>query len=574
MPTRHAPSLRLPVRLDLARLAAPLLASAGLAAAASAQTNVIHTLQGGANDRYGQSVALLGDLDGDGRSELMVGAWLDVNNGLSGSGTVHVLRGSDASTLQLINGSGANDHMGFGSSGAGDADGDGVNDICAAADEDDVPGIGTNAGSARIVSGATGATIRTLNGQSPNDLFGRTTSPLGDVDGDGRDDVVIGSLNDVVPGNGTGSARVFSGATGAQLHVFPSPAGNIGFGSIVGRAGDVNGDGFADVIVGAPNADVGANNSGSAFVFSGATGALLHRFDGTAAGDRLGAGVDGGIDFDLDGCDDLLVGAPGDDQQSNNSGAVFVFSGKTGAQLAKIVVNGSDKGLGERVRGGGDVDGDGYQDFVASAPQADAGGMNSGRVYAFSGRDGSLVRSVGGPAAGWNMGNDLGGGFDVDGDGLADAIAGAVAEDAAVVVHFRQTGAELVGSGSTVCGPRGLLNANRAPRQGASDFALIGSGVAPGAVVFVVVTPSALATPVALPGTDIVQYVEVPADPAAFLCQSTTADAVGSFGSPLPIPPNAALVGLAFHAQAIGIAPSGCAQALVATNGVALTVQP
>jgi hypothetical protein len=548
------------------------LAALATSQLASAQS-VIHTLTGGANDRFGQSVALLGDLDGDGLSEVMVGAWLDNNNGLAGSGTVHVRRGSDGTPLYLINGSGANDHMGFGSSGAGDANGDGVLDICAAADEDDVTGVGANAGSARIVSGSDGTTIRELVGQSSGDLFGWTTSPLGDVDGDGRDDVAIGSLQDVIAGGGTGSVRVISGATGAQIRAHASPAGNIGFGSIVGYAGDVNGDGRADVIVGAPNADFTGANSGSAYVFSGIDGTQLHRFDGEAAGDRLGAGVDGGIDFDLDGCADLLVGAPSNDEQANASGAVYVFSGKTGAELAKIMVAGADKGLGERVRGGGDVDGDGYVDFVATAPQADNGALNSGRVYAFSGRTGALVRSVGGGAQGFGLGNDLGCGFDVDGDGLADAVAGAVNQDAALVVSFRAAGLELVGSGSTVCGPRCFLNGDRSPRQGL-PFAFIGSGFAAGSTVFVVVTANALPSPLPIAGTDMVQYVDVPTNPAAFLCTSSVADGIGSFATPLSIPPGTALVGLTFHAQGVGFPPSGCSQPIVATNGLAMTVLP
>lgn len=545
---------------------APALAVAGLLIfdrTASAQS-IVHQINGNPGENFGQTADLLGDLSGDGLSELMVGAWLDVNNGLNGSGTVHVLRGSDAGVRGLINGSGVGDHMGYGSSSAGDVDGDGIGDICAAADEDDVPGIGNNVGSARLVSGATGQTIRELFGQSSNDLFGWYTAPVGDCDGDGFGEVAINSLLDTTATTGTGTVRVFSGQTGAELYVFRAPAGVSSFGTILGYLGDANADGFDDILVSSPN-------ERAVYVYSGADGSELHRIASPSTSDNFGAGVDGGIDWDDDGHADIIIGAPGDDQQSNNSGAVYVFSGDTGAQLEKFVVNGSGKRLGERVRGGGDVDGDGYLDIVASAPQADAGANNSGRVYAFSGRTKSLIRGVGGPAANWRIGNELGGGHDVDGDGLADAIAGAVGQNAAVVVSFRPTGVELFGTGTTACGPRTILSATAVPRVGAAGFAFVGSGVEPGTPVVVAFSAAALAAPLALPGGDLAAQIDL-AGLISF--KQVVSDAKGSFLSSFPLPNDPSIVGAVAHFQALGAAPGGCGQVFVTSNGVTITVQP
>ncbi|QDU84928.1 FG-GAP repeat protein [Planctomycetes bacterium Pla163] len=553
-------SFRLAIRP--AFVAGPL--ALGLCVAPASAQSIVHQINGPNNARYGQSVDLLGDLDGDGRSEIMVGAWLDVNNGLNGSGTVHVLRGVDASSLYEINGSGTGDHMGFGSSRAGDVNGDGVPDICAAADEDDVPGPGNNAGSARLVSGIDGSTIRELSGQSANDLFGWYTAPCGDVNGDGFDDVAVGSLSDTTGATGNGSVRVYSGIDGAELHVFRAPAGVSNFGSVLGYLGDANADGFDDVLVSSPS-------ERAVYVYSGIDGSQLHRIASPSTQDLFGAGVDGGIDVDDDGHADILVGAPGDDQQSSNSGAVYVFSGDTGAQITKITLAGAGKRLGTKVRGGGDVDGDGYIDFVASATLADNGLNNSGRVYAFSGKNLQLIRGVGGPAANWQIGNQLGGGFDVDGDGLADAVAGAVNVDAAVVVSFRPIGVTLFGNGTVACGGRTLLSTRSVPRVGASGFGLIGSGVAPGSPVYLALSGGALASPVPLAGGDLAAHIDLGLLVGTYF---TVADGKGSFDLSFPIPSDPGLAGALAYFQGIGAAPAGCGQVFVTTNGLELDVQP
>jgi hypothetical protein len=384
------------------------------------------------------------------------------------------------------------------------------------------------------------------------------------VNGDGFADVAVGSLSDTTGATGNGSVRVYSGVDGTELYVFRAPAGVSNFGSVLGYLGDANADGLDDILVSSPS-------ERAVYVYSGADGSELHRIASPSTQDLFGAGVDGGIDVDDDGHDDILVGAPGDDQQSLNSGAVYVFSGDTGLQITKITLAGAGKRLGTKVRGGGDVDGDGYIDFVASATLADNGLSNSGRVYAFSGKNLQLIRGVGGPAANWQIGNQLGGGFDVDGDGLADAVAGAVNQDAAVVVSFRPIGVALFGNGTVACGSRTLLSARSVPRVGAGGFALTGSGVASGSPVYLALSGGALASPVPLAGGDLAAHIDL----GLLVSTSfTVADAKGSFDLSFPIPSDPGLAGALAYFQGIGAAPAGCGQVFVTTNGLELNVQP
>src|SRR5262245_27623400 len=137
--------MRSPMKLRAPLLSAflPLL----LASAARAQAT-LHDVSGATADSFGQCCDLVGNVDGDGFGEFLVGAWRADNGTLSDAGSVFLYSGADGSLLRTLQGSGADDHMGFGSSAAGDLNGDGYADVCAAADEDNVAGVGPNAGSA------------------------------------------------------------------------------------------------------------------------------------------------------------------------------------------------------------------------------------------------------------------------------------------------------------------------------------------------------------------------------------------------------------------------------------------
>ena len=144
-----------------------------------------------------------------------------------------------------------------------------------------------------------------------------------------------------------GYARVFSGSDGSVLFTFNSDSSDAGFGGSVACAGDVNGDGMPDLIVGAYRDDNNGLDSGSARVLSGSDGSVLYNFDGDSAGDNFGWSVSGAGDVNGDGIDDFIVGAPRDDSRSG-SARVFV---------SQIFIPGD-------FNSDGDVDGDDVDFFI------------------------------------------------------------------------------------------------------------------------------------------------------------------------------------------------------------------
>ena len=164
----------------------------------------------------------------------------------------------------------------------------------------------------------------TFSGDAADDSFGHSVSGAGDVNGDGFDDVIVGARLDGNNGASSGTARVFSGADGSILNfIFEGDSTGDEFGFSVSDAGDVNGDGFADLIVGAPTND---NNridlSGSARVFSGVDGSVLYTFDGDSPV-NFGSSVSGAGDVNGDGLADFIIGAAFGG--ANNAGFARVF---------------------------------------------------------------------------------------------------------------------------------------------------------------------------------------------------------------------------------------------------------
>ena len=185
------------------------------------------------------------------------------------------------------------------------------------------------------------------------------------------------------------------------LCIFDGEAAGDKLGYKVSGAGDVNNDGYADVIAGANLNDAGGSDAGRAYIFSGLNCDTLYIFTGEAAGDMLGAGVSAAGDVNNDGFDDLIVAAPYNDAGGSNAGRAYVFSGFNGDTLYIFTGSATEDRLGgSGACGAGDVNNDGFDDLIVGAAWNDAGGSNAGRVYVFSGFDGDTLYIFIGEAAG------------------------------------------------------------------------------------------------------------------------------------------------------------------------------
>ncbi|HKB16864.1 MAG TPA: VCBS repeat-containing protein [Planctomycetota bacterium] len=299
--------------------------------------------------------------------------------------------------------------------GAGDVDGDGTEDLIVGAPEWSYPIPGP--GYARVFSGAGGTLLFEFTGPALYDFFGDQVAGAGDVDADGFDDFVITTAT--FP---SGAARVYSGTSGSLLYLFPPPPSTPAFAAAVSGAGDVNGDGFEDIIVGAPA--WGFPSPGQAFVYSGATGTVIQSWAGSIPLDLFGASVHGIGDVDGDGLPDVAVGAPGAGSTGAPLGYVRVFSGGTGNLLFDITgPSGPLEYFGRVVAGGGDVDADGVPDFAVTAPGYPAG-SSFGRVLVFSGSSAAVLLDRTGNTyfEGFGASVDLVG--DLNGDGSDDLAVG------------------------------------------------------------------------------------------------------------------------------------------------------
>jgi FG-GAP repeat protein/VCBS repeat protein len=260
--------------------------------------------------------------------------------------------------------------------------------------------------------------IHTFEGTSPGATFGWAVSELADVDGDGIQEAVVGE-----PFTESGTTYVYSGRTGAPLYALPGRPGDQQ-GYAMADAGDTNGDGVHDLISGAPG-----DGAGHAYLYSGASGALLHTFTGVHDGEFFGAAVASAGDVDRDGRADLLVGAPRGKQGSGVSGRAYLFSGRTYELIRKLDVGKAADGFGTATDWTHDLDGDGVPDQLVGA--RNAGPERRGRAFAFSGRNGRLLFSIEASPTGEDLGWFFVAGVgDANGDGTPDVYAADFGDDA------------------------------------------------------------------------------------------------------------------------------------------------
>jgi hypothetical protein len=357
---------------------------AGRAYVFSGQTgDMTYTFTGeAANDHFGISVASAGDVNSDGFDDLIVGSPHNDAGGLN-AGRAYVYSGQTGDMIYAFTGEAAGDYFGYSVASAGDVNGDGFDDLIVGAYRNDAGGYW--AGRAYVFSGQTGDTIYIFAGAA-GDHFGYSVASAGDVNSDSFADLIVGAHGNDAGGNNAGRAYVFSGQTGDTIYAFTGEAAYDRFGYSVASVGDANSDGFDDIIVGAYGNDAGGYNAGQAYIFSGQTGALLYTFTGEATGDWFGVSVASAGEVNGDGFADLIVGAPWNDAGDTNAGRAYVFSGQTGDTIYTFTSEVANEGFGYQVSSAGDMNGDGFADLFVGAPWNDASSEHTGWAHVFSGR--------------------------------------------------------------------------------------------------------------------------------------------------------------------------------------------
>jgi UDP-3-O-[3-hydroxymyristoyl] glucosamine N-acyltransferase len=474
-----------------------------------ATTPATSIVGGSTNADFARDLAVVGDLNADGRADLAIGAKGDDTNGTN-AGFVRVYLGTATGvatthTFDWTAGGGA--ACGDGVGGAGDVNGDGYADLLLGCPEFDSPlsnggaavvfyggASGVQAGPAWVApidntasrtgnavtglgdvngdgyadvaigayqysngqiregrvsiyhgsaSGLGSTAASTVESNQVDSEFGVTLGAAGDVNGDGYADLIVGSpFWDTTSAN-AGRAWAYLGSSSGIVptaHWFVDGIGNREYARAVAGAGDLNGDGLGDVIVGQPRHEFPSTNEGRAWVYYGSSTAMAvepaRTYEGNVANAFVGYDVTSVGDLNGDGYDDVAVGAYGASNGESAEGLVHIHLGSPtkGASQAMtpdqvLESNEPNSQFGISVAGAGDVDGDGYGDLLVGAPQIDAGQTNEGRAYLFRGSASGLI-----PTPAWTFdGNEteaqngfqVAGAGDVNKDGYADVLVAA-----------------------------------------------------------------------------------------------------------------------------------------------------
>lgn len=367
---------------------------------------IVHEWRGeNKGDTFGWIARGLGDVDGDGVSDIVASAAGFTVEGQR-AGKVYVYSGKTGTLLWAKTGE-KGESLGTGLESAGDVNGDGVRDVIAGS---------PSTGKAYVFEGRTGRLLWTLAAGDPGAGFGRGTSFAGDLDGDGCGELIVGAPGVAGSTNDPGHAYVFSGKTGKVMATLKGEGAGDGFGSIVAGSRDPR---HPFLIVGAPAA--GPVNTGRVYIYRGLHQPAKFVIDNESGGTALGfmfVSVVG--DTDKDGIPDIYASDWSSGTGGPATGRVFVHSGADGRRLLTFGGEGPGEGFGIGSADVGDANGDGHDDLLIGAWQHRSAAPSGGRLHVLSGRDGSLLRRITGKVPGETLGFDATGVGDVTGDGVPD----------------------------------------------------------------------------------------------------------------------------------------------------------
>ncbi len=371
-----APSFGVTARAPTASVNAPPPARGRVYVYSGRAGRLLWQQTGAIGDNLGTGLEGAGDIDGDGVNDVVAGA--------PGGHRAFVYSGRDGRVLHTLRGVSESEGFGSSASGVGDVNGDGRADVMVGAPSHN--SIAPGAGRAYVFSGRDGTLLFTLDGQVAGEAFGSIVA--GAKAGKGAP-LLVGAPGGGAKAPGQtprGRVYAFDAVTRRPRFVIDADSTGIALGAMFASlVGDVDGDRVPDVYAADFSDAAKGAATGAVYVHSGASGTRLRRLVGEQAGDGFGIGSADVGDVDRDGFDDLIVGAWQYSRVAPSGGRVYVYSGRDGALLRTVTGRIPGETLGFDATGIGDVDGDGLIDLLITSSWSNVRGFRSGRMYIIAG---------------------------------------------------------------------------------------------------------------------------------------------------------------------------------------------